>query len=222
MMNLIEWIQTALQNSLVWVKDLGAVGVLAYIVIYNLATVLFIPGSLLTLGGGAIYGVVWGSIYVFIAATLGATVAFLLGRYVAQDWVSKKIAGNVTFNAISAAVAQDGFKIVLLTRLSPIFPFTLLNYAFGVTQVSVRDYILGSIGMLPGTILYVYLGSLAGDLTTISTQPSLTAEAQIAQWIIRILGLAATITVTVYITRIAKKALAESVKGSTDDRSPPD
>lgn len=221
-MNLIELIQTALQNSLVWVKDLGAIGVLAYIVIYNLATVLFIPGSLLTLGGGAIYGVVWGSIYVFIAATLGATVAFLLGRYVAQDWVSKKIAGNVTFNAISAAVAQNGFKIVLLTRLSPIFPFTLLNYAFGVTKVSVSDYILGSVGMLPGTILYVYLGSLAGDLTAISAKQPLSSEAQTAQWVIRILGLVATIAVTVYITRIAKKALAESVSGTPTNVPPPD
>jgi len=222
MMNLIELIQTALQNSLVWVKGLGAIGVLAYILIYNLATVLFIPGSLLTLGGGAIYGVVWGSIYVFIAATLGATLAFLIGRYVAQDWVSKKIERNVTFKAIAAAVAQDGFKIVLLTRLSPIFPFTLLNYAFGVTQVSIRDYILGSIGMVPGTILYVYLGSLAGDLTALSAKQPLSAEAQTAQWVIRILGFIATIAVTLYITRIAKKALAESVSGKTVDVPPND
>jgi len=222
MMNLIELIQTALQNSLVWVKGLRAIGVLAYILIYNLATVLFIPGSLLTLGGGAIYGVVWGSIYVFIAATLGATLAFLIGRYVAQDWVSKKIERNVTFKAIAAAVAQDGFKIVLLTRLSPIFPFTLLNYAFGVTQVSIRDYILGSIGMVPGTILYVYLGSLAGDLTALSAKQPLSAEAQTAQWVIRILGFIATIAVTLYITRIAKKALAESVSGKTVDVPPND
>ncbi len=221
-MNLIELIQTALQNSLVWVKDLGAIGVFAYILIYNLATVLFIPGSLLTLGGGAIYGVVWGSIYVFIAATLGATLAFLIGRYVAQDWVSKKIKGNVTFKAISAAVAQDGFKIVLLTRLSPIFPFNLLNYAFGVTQVSLKDYILGSVGMLPAIILYVYLGSLAGDLTSLSTKQPLSSEAQAAQWVIRIIGLVATIAVTLYITRIAKKALAESVAGNPTNVPPPD
>jgi uncharacterized membrane protein YdjX (TVP38/TMEM64 family) len=221
-MNLIELIQTTLQNSLVWVKDLGAIGVLAYILIYSLATVLFIPGSLLTLGGGAIYGVVWGSIYGFIAATLGATLAFLIGRYVAQDWVSKKVAGNATFNAIASAVAQDGFKIVLLTRLSPIFPFNLLNYAFGVTQVSLKDYILGSVGMLPGTILYVYLGSLAGDVTAIDTQQPLPSEAQTAQWIIRIIGLGATIAVTLYITRIAKKALAESVSGNPTHVPPPD
>lgn len=221
-MNLIELIQTALQSSLVWVKDLGAIGVVAYILIYNLATVLFIPGSLLTLGGGAIYGVVWGSIYVFIAATLGATFAFLIGRYVAQDWVSKKIEGNAAFKAIASAVAQDGFKIVLLTRLSPIFPFTLLNYAFGVTQVSLKDYIVGSVGMLPGTVLYVYLGSLAGDLTTTATNQPLTAEAQTAQWIIRILGLAATIAVTIYITRIAKKALNQSVAGNSVDVPPTD
>jgi len=196
------------QNSLLWVKSLGIWGAIAFITIYNFATILFIPGSILTLGGGALFGVFWGSIYVFIAATLGATSAFLIGRYLTRDWVAQQIAGNIKFQAIDRAVAQEGLKIVLLTRLSPIFPFNLLNYAFGVTQVSIKDYILGSIGMIPGTVMYVYLGSLAGDLTALgTTNQHLSSETQIAQWAIRILGLIATIAVTIYITRIAKQSL---------------
>lgn len=196
------------QNSLLWVKSLGVWGAIAFIIIYNFATILFIPGSILTLGGGALFGVFWGSIYVFIAATLGATLAFLIGRYLTRNWVAQQIAGNLKFQAIDRAVAQKGLKIVLLTRLSPVFPFNLLNYAFGVTQVSIKDYILGSIGMIPGTVMYVYLGSLAGDLTALgTTNQHLSSETQIAQWAIRILGLIATIAVTIYITRIAKQSL---------------
>jgi uncharacterized membrane protein YdjX (TVP38/TMEM64 family) len=210
-LNLFELVQTFLQNTLLWIKDLGAFGVLAYILIYNLATVFFIPGSLLTLGGGAIYGAVWGSLYVFTAALLGATLAFLIGRYVAQGWVRQKIAGNQRFSAIANAVAENGFKIVLLTRLSPVFPFNLLNYGFGITQVSLKDYVFGSVGMLPGTIMYVYIGSLVGDLATLGNKQALTAEAQTLQWIIKIVGFMATIGVSIYVTRIAKKALNQTV-----------
>lgn len=210
-LQLYEIFQTVLQNTLSGIQELGAVGVLVYILVYILATVLFIPGSLLTLGGGAIYGVFWGSVYVFTAATLGATLAFLIGRYLARGWVDRQIAGNAKFKAIEAAVAKAGFKIVLLTRLSPIFPFNLLNYALGVTQVSLKDYILGSIGMLPGTAMYVYLGSLAGSLATLGTKPSLSPQAELVQWILRIVGLVATIAVTVYITRIAQQALSQNI-----------
>lgn len=205
-------IQGLLQTSLIWVKSLGPLGPIAFMVIYNLATVLFIPGSILTLGGGVLFGVFWGSVYVFIAATLGATIAFLIGRYLSRSWVSRQIEGNPKFKAIDEAVAREGLKIVLLTRLSPVFPFNLLNYAFGVTQVSLRDYVLGSIGMVPGTMMYVYIGSLAGDLAMIGTPKQPTSpETQIAQWVIRVVGFIATVAVTVYVTRIAKKSLDQSV-----------
>lgn len=209
--NLAGQIQGLLQVALSWVQSLGPIGILVYIGIYNLATVLFIPGSLLTLGGGAIYGVVWGSIYVFAAATLGATLAFMIGRYISRDWVNARVAQNDNFRAIEAAVAREGFKIVLLTRLSPLFPFNLLNYAFGITQVSLKDYVLGSVGMIPGTIMYVYIGSLAGDLANLGSQPNLSPQAQAIGLGLRLLGLAATILVTLYITHIAKQALAHSV-----------
>jgi uncharacterized membrane protein YdjX (TVP38/TMEM64 family) len=205
-------LQTWLLSTLQWVESLGVWGGLAFMGIYIIATVAFLPASILTLAAGVVFGVFLGSCYVFLGATLGAIAAFLVGRYAARDWISQKIAGNKQFRAIDTAVAQAGFKIVLLTRLSPAFPFNLLNYAFGVTGVTLRDYALASIGMIPGTIMYVYIGSLSGDLAKIGTENQPTDVT--IQWIIRIIGLVATIAVTVYITRLAQKALAESIDES--------
>ncbi|MBD2189241.1 TVP38/TMEM64 family protein [Pseudanabaena mucicola] len=203
--------QELLRESLKWINSLGYIGGIVFMLIYIIATVAFLPGSILTLGAGVVFGVVVGTVYVFIGATLGSIAAFLVGRYLARSWVAQKIAGNSKFTAIDRAVAHEGFKIVLLTRLSPIFPFNLLNYAFGITGVSLKDYTLASIGMFPGTVMYVYIGSLAGDLARIGgdnppTEPTL-------QWIIRIVGFIATVAVTIYVTRIAQKALAEKVSG---------
>lgn len=201
--------QAWLRNALQWIQNLGPIGAIAFIVLYTIATVAFLPGSILTLGAGVVFGVVLGSIYVFIGATLGATAAFLVGRYLARGWVARKIAGNEKFKAIDDAVGREGFKIVLLTRLSPVFPFNLLNYAYGVTGVSLKDYFLGSVGMIPGTIMYVYIGSLAGSLAMVGTEAQPTNP--VAQWTIRIVGFIATVAVTVYVTKVAKKALDEKV-----------
>ncbi len=202
-------LQQLLRSALQWIDSLGPTGAMAFIGLYILATVAFLPGSIITLGAGVVFGVVLGSIYVFIGATLGATAAFLVGRYLARGWVSQKIAGNTKFRAIDEAVGKEGFKIVVLTRLSPVFPFNLLNYAFGVTGVSLKDYVLGSVGMIPGTIMYVYIGSLAGNLARIGAENQPTNPT--VQWAIRIIGLIATVGVTVYVTRVARKALEEKV-----------
>lgn len=201
--------QGILKNALESIASLGPWGPAAFILIYIVATVLFIPGSLLTLGSGVLFGVVGGSVCVSIGSVLGATCAFLTGRYLTRDWVSKQIESNQKFKAIDSAVASEGWKIVLLTRLSPIFPFNLLNYAFGVTQVSLKDYFLASwIGMIPGTVMYVYIGSLAGSLAALGSQGrSRTA----AEWTLYGIGLLATIALTVYATRFAKKALEEKI-----------
>ena len=199
--------QLLLKNALEWIESLGAIGAVAFIGIYIVATVAFLPGSILTLGAGVVFGVWLGALYVFIGATLGATAAFLVGRYLARNWVAQKIANNDKFNAIDRAVGKEGLKIVVLTRLSPIFPFNLLNYAFGLTGVSIRDYIIGSLGMIPGTLMYVYIGSLAGNLALIGTATQPTNPT--LQWTIQIVGFIATIAVTVYVTRIAKQALNE-------------
>jgi len=201
--------QTILFHALTWVDSLGSVGAIAFIIIYILATLAFFPGSILTLGAGVVFGLVLGSFYVFIGATIGATAAFLVGRYLARGWVAEKIQGNNKFQAIDEAVGKEGLKIVLLTRLSPIFPFNLLNYAYGVTGVSLKDYLLGSAGMIPGTIMYVYIGSLAGSLATIGT--STPATNPTLQWTIRLIGFIATVAVTLYVTKIARQALASVI-----------
>ncbi len=204
------YINDALRNSLEWIDSLGWWGPIIFALIYIIATVAFMPGSILTLGAGVIFGVIQGSIYVFIGATIGATAAFLVGRYLARDWVSQKIAGNLKFKAIDDAVGREGLKIVLLTRLSPVFPFNLLNYAFGITGVSLRDYFFGSVGMIPGTIMYVYIGSLAGSIATIGATEQPTNPT--IEWAIRIIGFIATVAVTVYVTKIAKKALDSQIQ----------
>lgn len=200
--------QSYLRDMLEWIRDRGAAGVAVFIGVYIVATVLFVPGSILTLGAGFVYGVLFGTIWVSIASTIGATAAFIVGRYLTRDWVSGKISGNKRFASIDDAVGNEGWKIVGLTRLSPIFPFNLLNYAYGLTKVSLRDYFLASwIGMLPGTVMYVYIGSLAGDLATIGGERSRTT----VDWIIYGVGLAATIVVTVFVTRLARKALTRRI-----------
>ena len=194
-----------LRELLQWISGLGSTAPLVFIPLYVVACVLFIPGSILTLSAGFLFGLVRGSIYVSVAATLGATLAFLVGRYFARQWVAARLANYPKFKAVDEAVAREGWKIVALTRLSPVFPFNLLNYAFGLTNVRVRDYIIASwAGTLPGTILYVYLGSLAGDLTRVATGE---AERTPAEWAFYAIGLLATIAVTIYVTRVSNHAL---------------
>ena len=198
-------LQQIFRNALAWISGLGPTGPLVFVLLYILACVLLLPGSLLTLGAGVVFGVIEGSVVVSVGSTLGATCAFLVGRYLARDWVGAKIAGNDKFKAIDEAVAVEGWKIVGLTRLSPVFPFNLLNYAFGLTQVKLKHYLIASwLGMMPGTILYVYIGSLAGDLASLGSGERTRST---GEWILYGIGLAATIVVTVFVTRIAKKAL---------------
>ena len=202
-------VQELLRRSLDWVAGLGPAGVFAFIAIYILACIFMLPGSVLTLGAGAVFGVVKGSVIVSVAATLGATAAFLVGRYLARDRVARRIEGNARFRAIDEAVGREGWKIVGLTRLSPVFPFNLLNYAYGITKVSLRDYFLATwIGMIPGGVMYVYLGSLAGSLATLGQQGTARTP---AQWTLYGVGLVATVVVTVFVTRIARTALATKV-----------
>lgn len=196
-------VRQMLRDSLAWVDALGSWGPIIFIGIYAVAAVLFVPGSALTLGAGAVFGVTMGSVLVSIGSTLAAAISFLIGRYVARDWVAAKVESNVAFKSINDAVKTDGWKLVALTRLSPVFPFTLLNYAYGLTPVKFWHYVLASwIAMMPGTVMYVYLGSLA-------RAGAETQQRTPAQWVMYGVGLIATIIVTVFITRIAKAALAK-------------
>lgn len=209
--------QAALNGLLTWIEGLGPAGPLVFIGVYILASVLFIPGSILTLGAGALYGVGWGTVYVSVGSTLGATAAFLIGRYAARDWVARQIEGNERFQAIDRAIGGQGWKIVGLMRLSPVLPFNLLNYGLGTTRVGFRDYFFASwLGMIPGTIMFVYVGSLAGNLARMGAG---TASRGPGQWALFAVGLVATAIVTIYVTKISKAELEKSLKtkgGGTD------
>jgi uncharacterized membrane protein YdjX (TVP38/TMEM64 family) len=191
-----------------WVSALGVWGPVVFIVGYALAVIAFVPGSVLTLAAGAIFGVVRGVVYVLVAATLGAAGAFLVSRYVARAAVEGRIARNPRFAAIDRAVAAEGRKIVFLLRLSPVFPFTLLNYALGLTRVRFVDYLVASVGMLPGTLLYVYYGKLAGDVAALAGGAAV--EKGAGYWAVLALGLVATVVVTTIVTRTARRALRDA------------
>jgi uncharacterized membrane protein YdjX (TVP38/TMEM64 family)/rhodanese-related sulfurtransferase len=140
-----------------WVAGYGAAGSLVYMLIYALATVLFFPGSVLTLAGGAMYGPVWGTFYNLTGATLGATLAFLVARYLAADWVETKSSGHL--GQLKRGVEKEGWRFVAFVRLVPWFPFNALNYALGLTRLKLSHYILASyLCMLPGALAYTYLG----------------------------------------------------------------
>ena len=148
------------ESFILWVRGFGSPGAFLYGLVYAAGTVLMIPGSALTAGAGLVYGTLIGVLIVSPASVLGATVAFLIARYFARNWVEKKLQNYPKFTAIDRAVGKQGFKLVLLIRLQPVLPFVLLNYALGLTRVRLRDYVLASwLGMLPATIVYVYLGS---------------------------------------------------------------
>ncbi len=193
-----------------WVEGQGVWGPLIFIAAYAAAVVAFVPASLLTLGAGAIFGVAQGVLYVFAAASLGACLAFLVARHAARGLVEERLRGNQSFAAIDRAVGEQGRKIVFLLRLSPVFPFNLLNYALGLTRVRFSDFALACVGMLPGTLLYVYSGKLAGDVAALAGGAP--APRGAGYYAVLALGLAATIAVTLVITRTARRALAEQAK----------
>jgi uncharacterized membrane protein YdjX (TVP38/TMEM64 family) len=192
----------------VWVNGLGVWGPIIFILGYAAAAVAFVPGSLLTLVAGAIFGLGAGVVYVFIAATVGASAAFLVARYIARGAVENRLAGNPRFAAIDRAVGAEGRKIVFLLRLSPVFPFNLLNYALGLTKVRFVDYFIASAGMLPGTLLYVYYGKLAGDVAALAGGAAV--EKGPGYYAVLGLGLVATVVVTTIVTRTARRALREA------------
>jgi uncharacterized membrane protein YdjX (TVP38/TMEM64 family) len=197
------------------VQRAGPIAPLLFIALYVMATVGLVPGAALSLAGGAIFGVARGVPIVFTGATLGACAAFLLARHVARPAVERRLAGDPRYSRIDAAVGREGARIVLLLRLSPVVPFNLLNYALGITRVRFRDFAVASVGMLPGTLLYVVSGRALGELTVIAAGASpARGPASIA---VLVLGLAATLAVVVVLTRLARTALREEVGIAPDD-----
>lgn len=208
------------------VKELGPWGPVLLAAVYVPACVFMIPGILLSLAAGSLFGPVVGTIAVSAGSVVGACAAFLIGRFLVRDWIEAKVAANPRFRAIDQAVAENGFKIVLLTRLSPVFPFNLLNYAYGLTKVRFRDYLLASwIGMLPGTIMYVYIGYSVASIADFLAGKE---DAGIGPTILKFVGLGLTVVLTVFITRMARQALNKAIaenkdetEGERGDVSPP-
>jgi uncharacterized membrane protein YdjX (TVP38/TMEM64 family) len=189
------------------IEALGPIGPIVVVVAYVALTVLLIPGSALTLGASTIFGLWKGLAIVLIGANLGALCSFLLARTTMRARVARWAESNPKFAALDHAIGQNGFKMVCLSRLSPVFPFTLLNYLLGLTKVRTPAYVLANLfGMLPGTFLYVYLGATAGDALTDNTANSATWWQQD----FKVIGLLATVAIIVIVTRIARKALVQA------------
>ncbi len=197
-----EWIEAAARRT----EALGAPGLLVFAAIYAVATVIAVPGSALTLFAGAVFGPFQGAAAVWVGATAGLAFAFLAARRLGRDRVRRFLAGKPSFAAVDRAVAAEGGKIVFLTRLTPVFPFTFLNYAYGLTGVRFGAYLLASAtGILPGTCLYIYLGYVGGNVAR-----TVSGNAEGLQLAVQAVGLTAFVVVTVLITRIARRALREA------------
>ena len=181
-------------------------GALAFVPLYALWVTLLLPGVWASMLAGALYGTWWGSLIVFVGACLGAEAAFLLGRTWLRNWARRRLAAVPKLLAIEQAVSREGLKLVLLTRLSPAFPFSLLNFAYGLSEVSLRDYSIGLIGILPGTILFCGLGALAGDVARFGEV--LSGEADAGTWALRVGGLLATVASVWLVGKAAQRALA--------------
>ena len=177
----------------------------AFVPLYALWVTLLLPGVWASMVAGALYGTWGGSFLVFLGACLGAEAAFLLGRTWLRDWARRRLLAFPRLQAIEQGVSREGLKLVLLTRLSPAFPFSLLNFCYGLSEVSLRDYTLGLVGIIPGTILFCGLGALAGDVARFGEV--LSGQADPATWALRVVGLLATVASVWLVGRAAQRAI---------------
>ena len=181
-----------------WIEGLGAWGFLVFAGVYVLATVLLLPVSILSIAAGLAFGLPAGFAVVVISATIGATLAFLISRHLAHEAVESFVAKHPKLNAVKAAVSEGAWKIVILLRLSHVVPFNVQNYLYGITDVSLKHYALATfVGIMPGTLLYVYLGSVGQG------------ESGPLEWGFFAAGLLATLVLVVFVTFKAKSKLKE-------------
>ena len=200
---LFRWVKQTglLDQSLRWIQSLGPWAPAVFIMLFVVTVIICLPAAILTAGGGFIFGFGLGALFVLLAAVISSNVTFLISRHLAREWMTKKLGANPRFRAIDEAVAAEGWKIVALVRLAPIFPFSITSYAFGLTRVSWKEYFIANFAMLPGTLLYVYLGSIARDLTEKVPTPL---------WI-KITAFALALVAVIYVARVAKRALARKL-----------
>jgi uncharacterized membrane protein YdjX (TVP38/TMEM64 family) len=190
-----EW----LTDFQTYVRGLGALGYVVYALVYAVCVVFFVPASILTVGAGVIFGLIPGTIVVVCGATLGATLAFLLARTVLRKRIEKMTEGNPKFAALDRAITREGAKIAFLVRLAVVFPFTYINYALGLTGVTLRTFFLTTlIGITPATFAFVYIGAAAKEAATTANNTKLA---------VFIIGGIAALAVSVFVGRIATKAI---------------
>ena len=196
-----------------WVGQMGVAGIFIFIGVYAVATVLLAPGAILTIGAGFAFGLWKGFLAVSAGSTLGAALAFLVARFIARDRVEAIAKGNEKFRKIDHAIGKQGAKLVFLLRLSPVIPFNLSNYLYGLTGVKVWPYVLASwLGMMPGTLLYVYIGT-AGKAAVSAAAGGEAMKHGWQYWTFMSVGLAATIVVTIWVTKIARHAVRKTEAG---------
>jgi uncharacterized membrane protein YdjX (TVP38/TMEM64 family) len=195
-------------------QRIGALGPWApfwFVLVYIVACLTFFPAVIFTLGAGILFGVIKGTALVSLGATLGAACAFLLSRYLAREWVLRKFSNLPHFRVIDAAVANEGWKIVGLIRLSPAFPFSPLNFVFGLTRIPFLHFVgITWLALIPMSSLFVYLGSLIGEIAALGAVPIATGR---AKWVVTGIGLTSTIIVTFFVTRIVRRVLSETLEG---------
>ena len=193
-----------------WVGQMGAAGVFVFILVYAVATVLMAPGSILTIGAGFTFGLWKGFLAVSAGATVGASLAFLVARFTVRDKIEGIAKRNEKFREIDAAIGKQGAKLIFLLRLSPVIPFNLSNYFYGLTAVRFWPYVLASwIGMIPGTFLYVYIGT-AGKAAVAAAAGGEAMKHGWQYWTLLDVGLTATVIVTIWVTKIARDALKKT------------
>ena len=197
----LRWVKNSglLDQSLQWIQSLGPWAPVVFVLLYVGTVIICLPAAILTAGGGFIFGFAQGAAWVLLAAVIASNVTFLLGRHLAREWIARKLGAHPKFQAIDEAVAAEGWKIVALVRLAPIFPFSITSYAFGLTRVSWKEYFVANFAMIPGTFFYVYLGSIARDLTEKVSTPL---------WI-KLTALGLALVAIIYVARVAKRALAK-------------
>jgi uncharacterized membrane protein YdjX (TVP38/TMEM64 family) len=194
-----------LQSTIQWIENLGPAAPAAFLAVYAIAAVFFLPSFLLTFAGGFLFDFWVAFSLSTLGSGLGAVSAFLIGRYLARAAAEKQALRIRGFAAITALVAKKGWKIVLLARLSPIFPFLIANYAFGTTRMKARHYFFASLaGTIPSALVYTYSGHLAGSLAGMGSRTRTFEE-----WILLGVGLAASVAITLYLRRLAQAALRD-------------
>ncbi|CAJ1962320.1 unnamed protein product [Cylindrotheca closterium] len=207
----------AVEDFLAWIEDNPTIGIFAFMGVYIIATVFFIPGSILTLGAGFVFanafglglGVALGTLAVFVGASIGACFAFLIGRYLLRDWVSTLAKKYAIFQALDIAFEEKGLRIMTLLRLSPLIPWNAINYIAGVTSLKFYEYAIALIAILPGTVLYVFLGASAGSLADSASSGDNSTVTIIVVVVGVIFGIAAVAVTSYYAKKELNRITAE-------------